>query len=155
VPVRWLCCIWSMVGHAEAVPAEGSEWPPRKSACSGRAHSRCNSALASPCRREGRPSSSPATTRTPSRLTSTRHAPPSGRGAHGRRRRRVRRREPEGRTTSHRLALDCPRPQCCWSGPMWQGQDSNLCRQRRRFYRSHRRLLAGPVASPRGPGNRP
>ena len=31
---------------------------------------------------------------------------------------------------------------------MWQGQDSNLCRQCRRFYRSHRRLLAGPVPSP-------
>jgi hypothetical protein len=26
-----------------------------------------------------------------------------------------------------------PRPRCCWSGAMWQGQDSNLCRQCRRF----------------------
>jgi Zinc-binding dehydrogenase len=34
---------------------------------------------------------------------------------------------------------------------MWQGQDSNLCRQCRRFYRSHGRVLAGPVASLPGP----
>jgi hypothetical protein len=31
---------------------------------------------------------------------------------------------------------------------LWQGQDSNLCRQCRRFYRPHRRLLARPVLSP-------
>jgi hypothetical protein len=28
---------------------------------------------------------------------------------------------------------------CCWLEAMWQGQDSNLCRQCRRFYRSQRR----------------
>ena len=42
----------------------------------------------------------------------------------------------------------------CWSGAMWQGQDSNLCRQCRRFYRSHRRHLAGPVPSLPGPDHR-
>jgi hypothetical protein len=31
---------------------------------------------------------------------------------------------------------------------MWQGQDSNLCRQCRRFYRSHCQLPASPVPSP-------
>jgi hypothetical protein len=40
------------------------------------------------------------------------------------------------------------------SGVMWQGQDSNLCRQCRRFYRSHRRLLADPVPSLPGPDHR-
>jgi hypothetical protein len=44
-----------------------------------------------------------------------------------------------------------PQPRCCWSGAMWQGQDSNLCRQCRRFYRSHRGLPAGPLLSPPGP----
>ena len=34
---------------------------------------------------------------------------------------------------------------------VWQGQDSNLCRQCRRFYRSQRRLPAGPVPSPSDP----
>jgi hypothetical protein len=37
---------------------------------------------------------------------------------------------------------------------LWQGQDSNLCRQCRRFYRSHRRHLAGPVPSLPGPDHR-
>ena len=37
---------------------------------------------------------------------------------------------------------------------MWQGQDSNLCRQCRRFYRSQRRFLAGPVLSLPGPDHR-
>jgi hypothetical protein len=36
-------------------------------------------------------------------------------------------------------------------GWLWQGQDSNLCRQCRRFYRSHRRLPADPVPSPLAP----
>jgi hypothetical protein len=37
---------------------------------------------------------------------------------------------------------------------VWQGHDSNLCRQCRRFYRSQRRLLASLVLSPPGPDHR-
>jgi hypothetical protein len=31
---------------------------------------------------------------------------------------------------------------------VWQGQDSNLCRRSRRFYRSPHRVVAGPLPSP-------
>jgi DEAD/DEAH box helicase len=34
---------------------------------------------------------------------------------------------------------------------VWQGQDSNLCRRSRRFYRPQTRLPAGPLPSPSGP----
>ena len=39
-------------------------------------------------------------------------------------------------------------------GLVWQGQDSNLCRQCRRFYRSHRHLPARPIPSPPAPIHR-
>ena len=41
----------------------------------------------------------------------------------------------EGNPTLEPDLIGGPRPRCCWSGAMWQGQDSNLCRQCRRFYR--------------------
>jgi hypothetical protein len=47
------------------------------------------------------------------------------------------------------------RPRYCWSEVVWQGQDSNLCRQCRRFYRSQRRLPAGPLPSPHRPDYSP
>jgi len=37
---------------------------------------------------------------------------------------------------------------------VWQGQDSNLCRRSRRFYRSHHRHPASPVRSLPGLGHR-
>ena len=48
-----------------------------------------------------------------------------------------------------------PRPACPhgWPGRLWQGQVP-LCRQCRRFYRSQRRFLAGPVLSLPGPDHR-
>ena len=85
--------------------------------------------------------------------TSARHVPPSGAGRTGGVAAASGGGKPEERP-SHQLAVDCQRPQCCWSGPMWQGQDSNLCRQCRRFYRSHRRPPAGPLPSPPGSDHR-
>ena len=62
--------------------------------------------------------------------------------------------KPEGNPTLEPGLIGRPRPRFRSSEGMWQGQDSNLCRQCRRFYRSHRRLLAGPVPSLSGSDHR-
>jgi hypothetical protein len=45
-------------------------------------------------------------------------------------------------------------PERCRAAVVWQGQDSNLCRQCRRFYRSQSRLPANPLPCPPGTDHR-
>jgi hypothetical protein len=56
--------------------------------------------------------------------------------------------KPEGNPTPQPRLTGDAAPRMCWLAGEWRGQDSNLGRHCRRFYRSPRRLPAGPLLSP-------